>query len=112
MVPVQGGVFRAVSDPLDVAELVAQHYRDKWGEHNARGRMLLSDFLFASDGLQPHVPREVFHDSFQRIRRKARMDNYGVSVMVLLYAWQARRSVIEDICVRLLASNSHMAQFQ
>lgn len=93
-------------------EALGRHFGDKWGTSNAAVRTQLMEQVVKTDGAELVVPSEGMLAAFRAIRRKRKLDNYGVSVGVLLLLWLAVPSLFMNFIVALITSVTMMSSIE
>ena len=67
-------------DERDFAEQVCTQFSQKWGTHRLQDRANIREAVLAHDGAGIEVDSAVLLDAFERVKRKSKVDHYGVSV--------------------------------
>ena len=65
-------------------EEVRRHYAKKWKVGHMQMRELIQDFCAGYEGIQPHISSELFFQAASRLKRKKKIDSYGICVLVLM----------------------------
>ena len=70
-------------DPSEWGDAVLSQFGGKWGCHDLQGRMNILDFVLAQEGNGVSFPFSALSAALDRIRRKPKLDHYGISVSSL-----------------------------
>ena len=90
-------------------EALGKYFGEKWGAKNRVGRRQLMQQLTEVGSGKVDITCAELGSAFRAIRRKKKMDDYGVSVGVLLFLWQAAPGIFVEFLRRFMSSTALMS---
>ena len=91
---------------------LSDYFGDKWGSNNVQERSVLMQHLARNEGHQLVLPMHVVDKALAVIRRKKKLDHYGISIAALVLLWRAQPSVLHDFLVAFMASTQMVSNME
>ena len=83
------GLFSGRNCNYKWADALAHHYQDKWGCKRYELRTIILEHILACEGAAPEMSVQQVEQAFTQIKRRKRIDHYGVSVAFLAMLFSA-----------------------
>ena len=93
-------------------EELYKHFSGKWGCHRPQDRADLLKELLETDGSCIEIPRKVVGQALDNIRRKTRVDHYGVSVACILLLSIAKPDCLCNFLQLFMGSTAMMSSIE
>ena len=97
------------SSPDDWSAEVSAQFSRKWGVNRLQDRANIIDCLLATDACGIDVLPESLMLAFDRIKCKARVDHYGISISAVKIIACAKPGLVSDFFAKVSASTSIMS---
>lgn len=97
-------------DSTEVARLVAEHFRRRWGGHRPEDRVAALDVALAMDGSPPAIAEEVIGEVASSLRRQAIIDATGLCPAAAALAAAAAPQATEAAFASLISSMAVMSE--
>ena len=91
---------------------LSDYFGDKWGSNNGQERSVLMQHLARNEGHQLVLPMHVIDKALAVIRRKKKLDHYGISIAALVLLWRAQPSVLRDFLFAFMASTQMVSNME
>ncbi|CAK0910579.1 unnamed protein product [Prorocentrum cordatum] len=113
VLPAPAGQQRArTSDPATWGESLGSHFSVKWGAKKFQHRVNLLDAILPFEGSAAPISEEQLRKALSKIRRKCKLDHYGVSVAAILMVFRVRPEAVTRLLSTSLGSAPAMAQLE
>jgi len=88
------------------------YFGEKWGTSNIQCRAELMQYLARSEELPFDLPMHVVDAAFSIIRKKRKLDGYGISVASLLLLWKACPVVVRNFLAMFITSTTMVSAME
>jgi len=102
----------SVTDFTEWERALTAYFGNKWGVFNIQCRSELMQYLAQSQEVQFEFPVHVVDEAFKIIRKKRRLDGYGVSVASFLLLWRACPNVVHNFLTLFITSTTMVSAME